>query len=193
MPGITDAHTVMHMPATRQGGSAEVYLHGAHVTSWKSAAGEVRTRRWSIERVSRRFSRANERQTHRRTLRRAARAPQELIFVSSKAVFKPPKAIRGGVPVCFPQFGGFGPLAQHGFARNSAFEVAGGGADTVTLALRPSPEQLKLFPHDFLLKVTARCHCCAARPRPRSPAAPQAVLAALQHSQPGSGALQAPG
>ncbi len=33
----------MHMPATRQGSSAEVYLHGAHVTSWKSAAGEVRT------------------------------------------------------------------------------------------------------------------------------------------------------
>jgi len=82
--------------------------------------------------------------------------PQELIFVSSKAVFKPPKAIRGGVPVCFPQFGGFGPLAQHGFARNSAFEVAGGGADTVTLALRPSPEQLKLFPRAFLLTVTAR-------------------------------------
>ena len=81
---------------------------------------------------------------------------QELIFVSKKAVYKPPKAIRGGVPVCFPQFGGFGPLQQHGFARNTAFEVVSGTLDSVTLALRPDTEQLKLFPHAFLLKVTAR-------------------------------------
>ena len=70
---------------------------------------------------------------------------QELIFVSKKAVYKPPKAIRGGVPVCFPQFGGFGPLQQHGFARNTAFEVVSGTLDSVTLALRPDTEQLKLF------------------------------------------------
>ena len=98
-------------------------------------------------------------------------APQELIFVSRKAVFKPPKAIRGGVPVCFPQFGGFGPLQQHGFARNSAFEVATGAPHTVTLQLCPNAEQLKLFPHAFRLRVTARdplvaagvkLGCCAA-------------------------------
>lgn len=83
-------------------------------------------------------------------------AVQELIFVSKKAVFKPPKAIRGGVPVCFPQFGGFGPLQQHGFARNSAFEVVAGGPDTVALVLSPDAEQLKLFPHAFRLKVTVR-------------------------------------
>ena len=81
---------------------------------------------------------------------------QELIFVSKKAVFKPPKAIRGGVPVCFPQFGGFGPLQQHGFARNSAFEVAAGSQHSVTLVLVPDAEQLKLFPHAFRLKVTVR-------------------------------------
>lgn len=83
-------------------------------------------------------------------------AVQELIFVSKKAVFKPPKAIRGGVPVCFPQFGGFGPLQQHGFARNSAFEVVTGGLDTVTLAMSQVMEQLTVFPHAFRLKVTAR-------------------------------------
>ena len=81
---------------------------------------------------------------------------QELIFVSKKAVFKPPKAIRGGVPVCFPQFGGFGPLQQHGFARNSPFEVVAGGPDTVTLALIQDVQQLTVFPHAFRLRVTVR-------------------------------------
>ena len=43
----------------------------------------------------------------------------ENIFVSSKAILDGSKAIRGGIPVCFPSFGPweFGP--QHGFARSS--------------------------------------------------------------------------
>ena len=65
-----------------QSSSATVYLHGAHVTSWTSLAGE------------------------------------ELLFMSDQAVFAPPKALRGGVPICFPQFSDMGPMAaQHGFAR----------------------------------------------------------------------------
>ncbi|KMT11985.1 hypothetical protein BVRB_5g099470 [Beta vulgaris subsp. vulgaris] len=42
----------------------------------------------------------------------------ELLFMSSKAMFKPPKAVRGGIPICFPQFGSRGTLETHGFARN---------------------------------------------------------------------------
>lgn len=33
---------------------------------------------------------------------------EELLFTSSKAIFRPPKAIRGGIPICFPQFGSSG-------------------------------------------------------------------------------------
>ncbi|KAG2568532.1 putative glucose-6-phosphate 1-epimerase [Panicum virgatum] len=47
----------------------------------------------------------------------------ELLFVSSKAIFKPPKAIRGGIPICFPQFGTQGNLEKHGFARNRLWVI----------------------------------------------------------------------
>lgn len=86
---------------------------------------------------------------------------KELLFVSKDAVFKPPKAIRGGIPVCFPQFGDLGPLKQqHGFARNVAFEVEEGSGnsspDQVTLLLRHEGGTSHDFPHPFELRVTVR-------------------------------------
>jgi hypothetical protein len=53
----------------------------------------------------------------------------------------PPPAprARGGVPVCFPQFGQLGPLGQHGFARNTAFEVVESSDSSVTLVRRAAP------------------------------------------------------
>lgn len=88
---------------------------------------------------------------------------EELLFLSSKAIFKPPKAIRGGIPVCFPQFGGFGALEQHGFARNRVWQVDlnpppppplgsnGPNKPYVDLVLRPGEEELKIWPHQFEL------------------------------------------
>ena len=43
----------------------------------------------------------------------------EMIFVASKAKLDGSKAIRGGIPICFPAFGAWPFGAQHGFARNS--------------------------------------------------------------------------
>ena len=63
---------------------------------------------------------------------------------------------RGGIPICFPQFGVLGPLGQHGFARNSVFEVTEGSGESVTLSFRPSAEQQKQFPHQFHLLITVR-------------------------------------
>jgi len=44
---------------------------------------------------------------------------EEELFVSSATEYGGGKAIRGGVPVCWPQFADRGPYGKHGFARNS--------------------------------------------------------------------------
>lgn len=109
-----------------RGSSAEVYLYGAHVTSWKNDHGE------------------------------------ELLFVSSKAIFKPPKAIRGGIPICFPQFSNIGSLEQHGFARNRLwtidadpppFSTTSSSKTFVDLILKPSEEDMKIWAHSFEFRL----------------------------------------
>eukprot|EP00201_Polytomella_parva_P008129 CAMPEP_0175056632 /NCGR_PEP_ID=MMETSP0052_2-20121109/10788_1 /TAXON_ID=51329 ORGANISM="Polytomella parva, Strain SAG 63-3" /NCGR_SAMPLE_ID=MMETSP0052_2 /ASSEMBLY_ACC=CAM_ASM_000194 /LENGTH=292 /DNA_ID=CAMNT_0016321699 /DNA_START=84 /DNA_END=959 /DNA_ORIENTATION=- len=80
---------------------------------------------------------------------------KEILFMSKKAIFTPPKAIRGGVPICFPQFGSLGPLkTAHGFVRNSS--------SWVVESLSPSSTTLKLsyngedtsYPFPFELRST---------------------------------------
>lgn len=71
---------------------------------------------------------------------------EELLFMSRKAERKPPKAIRGGIPVCFPQFGTFGSLEQHGFARNRLWSL-----DSNPSPLSPSNSQSSV---DLILKST---------------------------------------
>jgi len=52
---------------------------------------------------------------------------QERLYLSPKSVMDGQAAIRGGVPVCFPQFNQRGPLAErlpkHGFVRNLPWQV----------------------------------------------------------------------
>lgn len=47
----------------------------------------------------------------------------ERLYLSPDAVFDGRTAIRGGVPVCWPQFNQRGPLAKHGFARNLPWQA----------------------------------------------------------------------
>ncbi|KAL3866218.1 hypothetical protein ACJMK2_043540 [Sinanodonta woodiana] len=42
---------------------------------------------------------------------------EEILFCSKKAIFDNKKAIRGGIPIVFPQFGPWSLGPQHGFAR----------------------------------------------------------------------------
>jgi glucose-6-phosphate 1-epimerase len=102
------------------GAAAEVYLHGAHLTSWIPAGGE------------------------------------EQIFLSPRADFQPGSAIRGGVPVIFPQFADVGPLPKHGFARVMPWELAESGSDRVLLRLEDSDASRAIWPHHFLAEFSAR-------------------------------------
>ncbi|XP_074274978.1 putative glucose-6-phosphate 1-epimerase [Silene latifolia] len=86
---------------------------------------------------------------------------EELLFTSSKAIRKPPKAIRGGIPVCFPQYGNFGTLEQHGFARNRMWSLdsspaplsPSGNSSTVDLILKPTEDDYKIWPRSFELRL----------------------------------------
>jgi Aldose 1-epimerase len=82
---------------------------------------------------------------------------QELLFTSRQAIFAPPKAIRGGIPLCFPQFGDMGSLKQqHGFARNSAFTVQSLAEDSVSLLLNTDLELKSIWGFSFELLCTVR-------------------------------------
>ena len=105
------------------GSRAEVYLHGAHVTSFVSPAGD------------------------------------EMLFVSERSSFEDGTAIRGGVPVIFPQFADEGPLPKHGFARTMTWSpnaqgVRGGRVPYVSLMLEDDDRTRELWPHSFVAHVT---------------------------------------
>ena len=48
---------------------------------------------------------------------------RERLYLSPTSVCDGTTAIRGGIPVCFPQFNQRGTLPKHGFARNMAWRL----------------------------------------------------------------------
>lgn len=58
----------------------------------------------------------------------------ERLFLSARATIDGGTAIRGGIPVCFPQFAGLGPLPKHGFARTATWEHRGAGVFALLVA-----------------------------------------------------------
>jgi glucose-6-phosphate 1-epimerase len=107
---------------TTPAATAEIYLHGAQVTSWRPAGGE------------------------------------EVIFLSEHSQFEAGKAIRGGIPVCFPWFRNKvdDPKApSHGVVRTKAWELDSveSQADTVVVSLSTVSDEgtRAWWPHDFHL------------------------------------------
>ena len=100
----------------------EIYLHGAHVTSWKPAGRE------------------------------------EVLFLSSQSRWEHGRAIRGGVPICFPWFGGKAddPKAPaHGFVRTKSWHLESiaqvGDGVTVSVFTESDEDTMRWWPADFRL------------------------------------------
>lgn len=87
-----------------------------------------------------------------------------LIYLSDCAIFNESKAIRGGVPICWPWFSkaketlGMN-LPSHGFARVSKWSVSTISEDSngvnIDFVLASNAETKQLWDHDFLLTLKA--------------------------------------
>ena len=77
----------------------------------------------------------------------------ERLYLSPKAVFDGRTPIRGGIPVCFPQFADLGSLPAHGFARTATWSVlterTGDDFALLTLGLSDSEATRAVWPHSF--------------------------------------------
>ncbi|MCC6917451.1 D-hexose-6-phosphate mutarotase [Nitrosomonas sp.] len=85
----------------------------------------------------------------------------DLLFLSKRAYYQPGKAIKGGVPVCWPWFGpdpeGLGRPA-HGFVRNRMWDVIESsttpeGDIRIVLGLTGTEETRSIWPRSFILRL----------------------------------------
>jgi glucose-6-phosphate 1-epimerase len=79
-----------------------------------------------------------------------------LLWLSERSDFEYGKAIRGGVPICWPAFGMNNPdLPQHGFSRTAKFTLLQTKEENksteLLFVLEDSQESLKLWPYKFSL------------------------------------------
>jgi len=83
---------------------------------------------------------------------------RERLFLSDQACFDGSIAIRGGVPVCFPQFASVGDLPKHGFVRTRPWTVSarrtGDDYALVTLQCNDDESTRALWPHAFVAELT---------------------------------------
>ena len=89
----------------------------------------------------------------------AAGDARERLFLSERTELRAGVAIRGGIPVIFPQFATVGPLPRHGFARTLPWTLvdAGaidGGRARATLRLGESELTRAVWPHRFVAELT---------------------------------------
>lgn len=106
---------------SKDGARADIYIQGAHVSSWVPANG------------------------------------QEQLFLSKASHYQSGVAIRGGVPIIFPQFAQLGNLPKHGFARTAMWQVQATGHDEdgaayARFSLNENSDLLRIWPHVFNLE-----------------------------------------
>ena len=79
---------------------------------------------------------------------------RERLYLSPDNLWDGKSAIRGGVPVCFPQFNQRGTLPKHGFARNMNWTVdeavASGDVAHIDFTLSTNPDTLAIWQQAFV-------------------------------------------
>jgi len=78
------------------------------------------------------------------------------LWLSPTTECGPGLAIRGGIPVIFPQFAGRGPLPKHGLARNRNWRVVETDGALWRAVLTDDAATREIWPHRFELSLTAR-------------------------------------
>jgi glucose-6-phosphate 1-epimerase len=86
---------------------------------------------------------------------------EDLLFVSDKAYYEAGKAIKGGIPICWPWFGPDPENRErpaHGFVRNRQWQVSGSesladGSTKITLSITDNEATRTLWPHPFRLDI----------------------------------------
>jgi glucose-6-phosphate 1-epimerase len=85
---------------------------------------------------------------------------EEQLYLSPRSTFGSGQAIRGGVPVIFPQFAARGGLPRHGFARTRPWQLisAEQGKDDALAVLRLADDAATrlLWPHAFEAELSVR-------------------------------------
>jgi glucose-6-phosphate 1-epimerase len=85
----------------------------------------------------------------------------DLLFVSDKAYYEDGKAIKGGIPVCWPWFGADPEnkgRPAHGFVRNRQWQVTGSeshadGSTKIIMRMTDNEATRALWPHPFRLEI----------------------------------------
>jgi len=84
---------------------------------------------------------------------------RERLYLSPNNLWDGRAAIRGGVPLCFPQFNMRGSLPKHGFARNCAWQLVATESHPETAQLtfewRDSAETQAIWPQAFVAVLRA--------------------------------------
>jgi len=83
---------------------------------------------------------------------------RERLFLSPNNVWDGKSAIRGGVPVCFPQFNQRGTLPKHGFARNVTWQAHDSAVTQdsahIDFTLSANADTLAIWPQAFKAKLS---------------------------------------
>jgi glucose-6-phosphate 1-epimerase len=116
------------LQVTSKSASAEIYLHGAQITSWQPAGAE------------------------------------EVIFLSEHSRWEDGRAIRGGIPVCFPWFRAKAddPKAPaHGFVRTREWQLESviaeeDGSVSAAFSTESDASTRRWWPHEFRLALRVR-------------------------------------